>query len=163
MPLLIAHRGLMDGPDRDKENTVIAITSARNEGYDVEIDVWYHDQSWWLGHDGPTTPVDLEWLIEVDADQHGCLDQHHAWIHAKSIQTLYQLQMHKWPGHVFFHENDPVVLTSSNHIWTFPGQELTPFSICVMPENTDAINHCAELNVYGFCSDWIHKISKDLR
>ena len=161
MPLLIAHRGLVDGPDINKENTVSAISSARQEGYDVEIDVWYHNGSWWLGHDGPTTPVEFEWLMGMDRDDG--IDTHHVWIHAKSIKTLYQLQAQEWPGHVFFHENDPTVLTSSGYLWTFPGQELTPLSVCVMPEYTDAILQIKQLNVYAFCSDWIHRIESDLK
>ena len=160
MPLLIAHRGLVDGPDKTKENTVSAILSARNQGYDVEIDLWFTDNRWWLGHDGPQTKIEFEWLYNIDRKSY--LDTHHAWIHAKSIQTLYQLQKNKWLGHTFFHEEDPVVLTSSRYIWTYPGQQLTPLSICVMPENTDALLRCRELDVYAFCSDYIHQIESAL-
>jgi hypothetical protein len=160
MPLLIAHRGLVDGPDKTKENTVSAILSARNQGYDVEIDLWFQDNNWWLGHDSPQTKIDFEWLYKID--RIGYLDTHHSWIHAKSIQTLYQLQKNKWLGHTFFHEEDPAVLTSSNYIWTYPGQQLTPLSICVMPENTDALLRCRELDVYAFCSDYIHQIESAL-
>jgi hypothetical protein len=161
VPLLIAHRGLVNGPDKNKENTLSAILSARNSGYDVEIDLWYKDNSWWLGHDEPQSKIDFDWLRLID--QVDYLDQHHAWIHAKSIQTLYQLRQIRWSGHVFFHENDPTVLTSSGYLWTFPGQELTPLSVCVMPEYTDAILQIKQLNVYAFCSDWIHRIESDLK
>lgn len=160
MTLLIAHRGLMLGPDKDKENTLSAIISARTQGYDVEIDVWYEGGSWWLGHDKPQTKIDYDWLRVID--RHDYLDTHHAWIHAKSIQTLYQLRKNKFLGHVFFHEEDPCVLTTSGYIWTYPGQELTPLSICVMPEATDAILRVKDLKVYGFCSDWVNRISTDL-
>ena len=160
MTLLIAHRGLVDGPDRDKENTLSAILSARSRGYDVEIDLWYHDNTWWLGHDKPQYKIDVDWLQLIDRQDY--LDEHHAWIHAKTIQTLYQLRKIRWQGHIFFHENDPTVLTSSGYLWTFPGQELTALSVCVMPENTDAILRCCELNVYAFCSDWICRIEQDL-
>ena len=101
--------------------------------------------------------------LPILIDRRDYLDQHHAWLHAKSIQTLYQLRRNKWLGHVFFHENDPCVLTSSGYIWTYPGQELTPHSICVMPENTDAIFAVKELNVFGFCSDWVTKIRDTLQ
>ena len=161
MTLLIAHRGLTDGPDQDKENTLSAIIAARTQGFDVEVDVWFHDGSWWLGHDAPQTRIDYDWLRVIDRRDY--LDQHHAWLHAKSIPTLYQLRRNKWLGHVFFHENDPCVLTSSGYIWTYPGQELTPHSICVMPENTDAIFAVNELNVFGFCSDWVTKIRDTLQ
>ena len=161
MTLLIAHRGLVDGPDKDKENTLGALLSARNQGYDVEIDVWFEDNSWWLGHDKPQTKIDYDWLRVIDRKDY--LDTHHAWVHAKSIQTLYQLRKNQFLGHVFFHEEDPCVLTSSGYIWTYPGQELTPHSICVMPEYTDTIMRVKQIQVYGFCSDWVNRISTDLQ
>ena len=77
-------------------------------------------------------------------------------------QTLYQLRRNKFLGHVFFHEDDPCVLTSSGYIWTYPGEELTSHSICVMPEFTDAISRVNDLKVFGFCSDWVGKIRKTL-
>ena len=160
MTLLIAHRGLMNGPDPNKENTLSAIIAARTAGYDVEIDVWFQDDSWWLGHDAPQIKIDYDWLRVIDRRDY--LDTHHAWIHAKSIQTLYQLRKNKFLGHVFFHEEDPCVLTSSGYIWTYPGQELTPLSICVMPENTEAILQVKQLKVFGFCSDWVNRIHQEL-
>ena len=160
-PLLIAHRGLLSGPDKTRENTVKTLVSARQQGYDVEIDVWYHENSWWLGHDGPLEPVDISILQILDRGTY--LGTHHAWIHAKSIQTLYQLRKMRWEGHVFFHENDPAVLTSSGYLWTFVGQELTPLSICVMPELTDSLENCRKLSVYAFCTDYIHDIEQRLR
>lgn len=160
MPLLIAHRGLLDGPDKDKENTISALIAARQQGYDVEIDVWYHDHSWWLGHDNPSEKIDFEWLCNIDQDT--CIDTHHAWIHAKSIETLYQLQNMPWKGHVFFHENDPCVLTNTGYIWTYPGYQLTPLSICVMPEYTDTLLTCDNMDVFAFCTDYVHKIYDNL-
>jgi hypothetical protein len=161
MTLLIAHRGLVDGPDKDKENTLAAIISARTQGYDVEIDVWFADGSWWLGHDAPQTKIEYDWLRVID--RHDYLDRHHAWVHAKSIETLFQLRKYMFAGHVFYHEEDPCVLTSSGYIWTYPGQSLTPHSICVMPEYTDAILKIKELQVFGYCSDWVNKIRDTLQ
>lgn len=160
MTLLIAHRGLLDGPDTDKENTLSALLAARQQGFDVEIDVWYHNFSWWLGHDAPTEQISLEWLRIIDGVD--VSNSHHAWIHAKSIQTLYQLHAVHWSGHMFFHENDPVTLTNSGYLWTYPGCDLTPHSICVLPENTDAITRCHTLNVFAFCTDYVHTIANRL-
>jgi hypothetical protein len=161
MPLLIAHRGLLNGPDKDKENTLSAILTARQQGYDVEIDLWFNNDGWWLGHDSPQYKIDFDWLRIIDKKSY--FDVHHVWIHAKTIQTLYQLRKMRWEGHVFFHEKDPTVLTNTGYLWTYPGQELTPLSICVMPEYTDAILRCKDLQVYAFCSDWIYRIEQEMK
>ena len=36
---LIAHRGNLSGPDRERENTTDTIRKALEEGFDVELDV----------------------------------------------------------------------------------------------------------------------------
>ena len=56
-------------------------------------------------------------------------------------------------GHVFWHQEDDVTLTSRGFLWTYPGKYLTPHSICVMPEraNYETID-CA-----GVCTDFIKR------
>ena len=60
---IIAHRGLVNGPDKNKENTLPTIMSALGLGFDVEVDVWLQNNQLKLGHDkpGPTVP---KWLFE---------------------------------------------------------------------------------------------------
>ena len=50
---IIAHRGLLHGPDEKIENAPSQIQKALNMGFDVEIDVWVTDDLY-LGHDEPT-------------------------------------------------------------------------------------------------------------
>ena len=52
--IYIAHRGLFNGPDKEKENSPAQINQALFKGYDVEVDVWFKDGKWFLGHDEPT-------------------------------------------------------------------------------------------------------------
>lgn len=153
---LIAHRGLMYGPNKETENQPYHIERALNHHFDVEIDIWYHNWSgsgikWWLGHDQPTYVVDLEWLQGLPLDR--------VWFHAKDIETLAQLSRETWPIHYFAHENDPVVLTSSNYLWTFPGRQLTNRSIMVLPEN-EGMAHIEMYarTVQGICSDYVVEI-----
>lgn len=163
MTLLIAHRGLLDGPDTETENTPGAVELARRLGYDVEIDLWKIDGDWYLGHDGPQYPIDLDWLRSIDRRSY--LDTHHAWIHAKNIDALYGLRRIHWEGHLFYHQNDDVVITNTGYLWTYPGKQLTPLSICVMPEWTDAMDRIADLRVVvaGFCTDHVRHIESILR
>lgn len=129
--------------------------TARSLGYDVEIDVWYKDGTWWLGHDAPTYVTTLALLKMIDSETR--LD-HHAWLHAKNIQALYQLRLCGWSGHYFYHQNDDVVLTSSGYLWTYPGRELTPASIGVMPEWANLLDQTQKIHVHGWCSDFVHQL-----
>lgn len=161
MPFLIAHRGLLDGPDSGLENLPTTIELARSLGYDVEIDVWKIGDKWYLGHDAPLHLVDLDWLQNINQEDQK--DAHHAWIHTKNIDALYALRLEGWTGHFFYHQDDDAVITSTGYLWTYPGRQLTPLSICVMPEWTDSIHRAADLGVAGFCSDFIREIETILR
>lgn len=157
MVLLIAHRGLLDGPDDELENSVPAIELARRLGHDVEIDLWNVCGDWYLGHDHPIYKVSMDWLRTVNSS--GYLDQNHLWIHAKNIDALYELRKNRWPGHVFFHDSDAVTMTSTGYIWTHCNtQQLTPLSICVLPEINDNWDRVTELNVHGICTDYVRKL-----
>lgn len=161
MVLLIAHRGLLDGPDAELENSIASIELARRLDYDVEIDLWYVDKKWYLGHDEPRYHVDVNWLKKINSKNY--LDSNHLWIHTKNIECLYELRRIRWPGHVFYHEDDSVTVTSTGFIWThFKTDTLTPLSICVLPENTQIWEKINELNVHGICTDYIRKLETKL-
>ena len=51
--IFIAHRGNTRGPNPIKENRADYLFEALNQGYEIEIDIWYEDEQWWLGHDEP--------------------------------------------------------------------------------------------------------------
>ena len=50
---LIAHRGLTNGPDVNLENRPQQIELALSKDYHCEVDVWFVDNTWFLGHDFP--------------------------------------------------------------------------------------------------------------
>jgi hypothetical protein len=136
---LIAHRGNINGPNPDKENHYDYIKLALQLGYDVEIDVWFLDKKWYLGHDEPQHIVEYDFL-KING----------LWLHAKNGNALYHLlQDHNC--NVFWHTNEDWVLTSKNYIWTYPDKLLYPNSICVMPE----LGYNGNLKVcYGICTDY---------
>jgi len=106
--IVIAHRGNVFGPKPQKENSPDYISGALRLGYDVEIDVWYQNKQWYLGHDFPQYKVNLHFL-----------KQKGLWCHAKNHQAL--LNMLKEDVHCFWHENDKVTLTSRGFMWALPG------------------------------------------
>jgi len=64
MPILIAHRGNIEGPNPKWENHPDYIQEALDAGYDVEIDLWRKGYGpMRLGHDEPQydLPYKLAW------------------------------------------------------------------------------------------------------
>jgi hypothetical protein len=146
---LIAHRGLIDGPDKDLENNPAHINTVLNQRFDCEIDVRYVDGKWFLGHDAPTYLVDFRFL------QHPGL-----WIHAKNLDALYILTGTYL--NYFWHQEDNFTLTSNGYIWTYPGEPLTNHSVMVMPEYTDStLQNTVGIDCYAICSDHITQISSN--
>ena len=50
---LISHRGNTSGPNPEKENSPEYIIAALLAGYEVEIDVWFENGKFMLGHSEP--------------------------------------------------------------------------------------------------------------
>ena len=141
--ILIAHRGNLNGKS-NKENKPGYIHKALWQGFDVEIDVWYVDGEFWLGHDIPHYKIEENFL-----------ENPRLWCHAKSIDTLYKMTSNSLI-HCFWHQDDDVTLTSRGYLWTLPGKQLTKKSICVLPEFGDKKGKVIlPKNVAGICSDFV--------
>tara|TARA_R100000008_G_scaffold17073_1_gene8470 strand:+ start:10803 stop:11240 length:438 start_codon:yes stop_codon:yes gene_type:complete len=136
--IYISHRGNLNGKDIENENNPLYIDRALGKGYDVEIDVWFRDNMFFLGHDYPTYRVEIDYLRNKKL-----------WCHAKNIEALNK--MLKEDIHCFWHQEDDVTLTSCGFMWTYPGKQLTDTSICVLPEKNNEIPKKG----LGICSDFI--------
>jgi len=143
--ILISHRGNISGPNPERENHPEYILEALQAGYDVEIDVWFENGKFMLGHDEPQ----YEFPFEL-------LDKNYSklWIHCKNMSALSilnQLDPNGTKTNYFMHENDLGVLTSKGYIWS---TALFDRGILVMPEVFSK-----ELNkkTLGVCSDYIEK------
>ncbi len=143
--ILISHRGNLNGKIEEYENYPPYIDSAIKSGYDVEIDVWFKNDEWWLGHDEPQHKISTEWLEER---------QDKLWIHCKNVEAVVEFESgnkHYNGFNFFWHENDTLTLTSLSFIWVYPGKQPIKGSIAVMPEiYNDDISQCS-----GICSDYI--------
>jgi hypothetical protein len=138
--IFISHRGNINGINKNEENKPEYILHALSNNFDVEIDIWYVNGSFALGHDHPSFFIDEKFL-----------NNKKIWLHAKNIEALNQLNIRGL--HCFWHQNDDVVLTSKGFLWTYPGKQLTKNSICVLPETLSTFTYdCA-----GLCSDFILK------
>jgi hypothetical protein len=143
--ILISHRGNISGPNPEKENHPEYILTALQAGYDVEIDVWFENGKFMLGHDEPQ----YEFPFEL-------LDKNYSrlWIHCKNMDALSVLNNLDSSGNkvnYFMHESDLGVLTSKGYIWS---TNLFNRGILVMPE---AFNREPIETTLGVCSDYIEK------
>lgn len=139
----ISHRGNTDGKFESYENEPCYIDRALAEGFDVEIDIWVIEGTFYLGHDRPLYGVTMHWLNQRASN---------LWLHCKNIEAV------EWfssiPGYWWFwHENDTLTLTSGKHIWAYPGKQPIERSIAVLPEiHNDDVSECI-----GVCSDYIKR------
>ena len=101
----IAHRGNTKGRS-NRENHPETITEAAKNNF-VEVDVWYEDNRFWLGHDKPEYEITVDFLKN---DKFFC--------HAKNIHALHKMLENEI--HCFWHHDDDVVLTSRGFVWKYP-------------------------------------------
>lgn len=140
--ILISHRGNLNGPDPSKENKPSYITNAIRTGFQVEVDFWFVDNKFYLGHDEPEYDVPFEWFQNI---------YNKLWIHCKNVEAVNKLVEVDRGGvylNYFWHEEDKVTLTSKGYIWAYPGIESSN-AIMVMPkESKNELKECL-----GVCSD----------
>ena len=145
--IFISHRGNINGANPEQENSPEYIRYALNLGFDVEIDVWYRDGKWFLGHDYPQYETSYRFLHKTDG----------LWIHCKDHCTLQKMIEEGNATNFFYHTNENYVLTSQHFIWAYPGKDAGYKTICVMPEwNNTPIEGFA-----GVCSDYIENYKYD--
>jgi hypothetical protein len=148
--IYISHRGNINGKKPHLENKPEYIDTAIQLGFDVEVDVWYIDGKWWLGHDGPQYEIDFDWLDDRSE---------RLWVHCKNKQSVEYLVENDYEAaniNWFWHEEDTMTLTSFNYVWAYPGKQPIKKSIAVMPEMyKDDISQCI-----GVCSDIINEFKK---
>lgn len=149
--ILIAHRGLYDGPDKAKENHPDQIKDALKNGYHVEIDIRRINKKLFLGHDEPQYEIKDKFI-----------DPRKTWIHCKNLEALYYFSTHIGEQYNYFwHENDEHTLTSKKYIWSNFGKPLTEVSIMVMPEFIDStLQNTINVQCYGICSDYVKQIQE---
>ena len=143
--ILISHRGNLNGINSDKENNPSYLLSALNKGFNVEVDVRFENNKFYLGHDFSQFEINKDFLQNKSV-----------WCHAKTHKALYAL--HNINAHYFWHQEDDYTLTSKGFVWVYPGKPLIRNSIAVLPEKfKQDLSIC-----YGICTDNINKYLKDL-
>lgn len=137
--IIISHRGNINGPDPIKENTIDQIDLAYDLGYQVEIDIWFINDTWYLGHDKPETQIKFKWIKKR---------RKWLWCHAKNLEAIYELNKNKM--HCFWHENDKMTITNRGIYWCYPGVYIKN-GITVIKGQDFCFQH---INIKGICTDY---------
>ena len=137
---LISHRGNLNGVIEDRENSPKYINEALEKGYDVEVDVRFENNQFFLGHDLNQYNKNEKFLINEKI-----------WCHAKTSKALNALE--KINAHYFWHQEDDYTITNKGFFWTYPGKKLLTNSICVLPEKSNY----DKISCKGVCSDFIER------
>ena len=144
---IICHRGNTFGPDPENENKPEVIEYCISQGYDVEVDLWLYNGDFYLGHDEPQHPTDLDFLISR---------KNRLWIHCKDLRCSTRLHGLKGMNY-FFHDKDDYTLTSKNYIWTYPKrQSMYSWNQVLLDFGPDVdFSAYKRLGVYGVCVDYV--------
>jgi hypothetical protein len=141
---IISHRGNVQGPDPVSENSISSIELAISLGFDVEIDLWFINGKFFLGHDDPINEASVDFLQKHSKQ---------LWIHCKNVDAVVELQELNtlYNYNYFWHESDTITLTSNGYIWAYVGKQPIKYSIAVMPEKfpEQEIKSC-----FGICTDF---------
>ena len=144
--IIISHRGVSNGKDKNLENKPIVVEQRIAEGFNVEIDFWCEGDKFYLGHDYPDYEININWLVKFS---------NFLWIHCKNAQSLSYLNSLKNDKlNYFYHENDPYTITSKGNIWCYPGSEIINDSVYLFPENYPINQEIVKNFNLNICTDY---------
>lgn len=146
MTILIAHRGNVDGPNKERENSPSYLREALDKGFHVECDIRHTSDGFFLGHDFPEHAID---------DQ-GFLFRSGVWVHAKDWDTFFAMRNLRVPIY-FFQEDEPYSVVSNGEIWANIHKARPGVILVDLPGEYVNTN-----NVKGFCSDYVGRIKCEL-
>jgi hypothetical protein len=133
---IISHRGNVCGRNVESENHPTYIMQAVAAGFDAEIDVWWIDGKFMLGHDNPQYEVDVDFLKSLPL-----------WCHAKNADALGRMLEEK--VHCFWHETDAYTITSNGSIWCYIGNRHANGITVFLGEPDASVDR-----PYGVCTDY---------
>lgn len=148
-PMIISHRGNINGKTSE-ENSVNYIRKALEHQFidSVEIDVWFYNNSWWLGHDKPTYEINFDFIFHP-----------RLLIHTKNLEAFSKLT--KESIHYFWHQDDEYTLTSFSIPIVHPKAKSIPDAI-IMDHDLSIFSKQDYLNSYAICTDNVIELKRKL-
>lgn len=157
---IISHRGNLYGPSPTTENTPEAILAAIDQGFKVEVDIWFDkaNKIFLLGHDKPEHNIGSSIYDTFTYEQNRKI----IW-HAKTVATLARLRPDNMLAfflerdfHVFVHDRDEATITSRGYIWAqrFNNSPLLNDVIYVGHSNLEQYLPTNDVQIGGLCTDY---------
>ena len=142
--MIISHRANLDGPNLFSENRPEAIDHCISLDIPVEVDLRWHSNQFYLGHDEPQYPVEVKYLLE---------NKDWLWIHCKEREAFHEaLKIKRF--NCFWHQQDDYTMTSFGYTWAYPGSlPVGPMCIGVMPELKWSLEESLKKGFFGLCTD----------
>jgi hypothetical protein len=143
---IISHRGNLNGKNKDRENHPDYIDETLNyfdnnqlKYFDVEVDLWYSNDKFYLGHDEPLYEISKKWLMDRSP---------RLWVHVKNIEAMkYLSTINSLFLNYFWHQNDSVTMTRDGYIWCYPNIYMKNGITVELGPKTQIPE------VYGICTD----------
>ena len=133
---LISLRGNILGIDDKKENKPYQIQEVIRMGFHCWVDVWWHNEQFYLGTDEPYYPIKPSFL-----------NMFALWCNAMNFETLIKLKEQKAP-HYFQWKGEPL-MTNTEHIITDVISEIGIDDTLLITDEFE----CMELPLKGIISD----------
>lgn len=147
--LWIAHRGNTTGPNEEMENKPEYLSKALELGYDIEVDVWLKNGTFYLGHDAPIHRIDRQFLRDK-----------RIWTHCKNATAFIELS--KYPDiNCFMQDRDEMALTSRGYLWA--NSYCTVLDDRTVIVDLDGKRDANKTTLYGICSDYMGPICQKSR
>ena len=141
---MISHRGNIEGPEPEKENSPSSVDLAVAMGFDVEIDLRVNGSGEiGLGHDELQYRIEANWLHDRKAK---------LWVHCKTPDAI-DLS-HELGLNYFFHHSDKYTLTSQGFVWVFPGERPVGKSVVLDVDHFPRLDTADLGETWGVCTDW---------
>ena len=147
--ILYAHRGNIGGKEVESENQPDYIDFALKSGFNVEIDVHYTDNKFYLGHDEP--------LYEVDESY---LENSKLICHAKTSDTFMMMLKNRYI-HSFWNNKDLFAITTEGFLWSLDGKKgiiSNPKLILCDVGLRGFVSKGHYEKFYGICSDYVGEL-----
>ena len=147
--ILYSHRGNIIGKEVGLENQPDYINFALKCGFNVEIDVHYIDDKFYLGHDEP--------LYEVDESY---LENSKLICHAKTPES-FMMMLKNDNIHTFWNDLDLYAITSKKMFWTLDDKVRmvsNPKLILCDVALRGFLSKVHFDRFYGICSDYVGEL-----
>jgi hypothetical protein len=142
--ILISHRGNTNGRDISFENKPERILDVISQNINVEIDLRWYNNKFYLGHDEPQYEITEDFLFDNSL---------YLWVHCKERESFQQALKLK-VVHCFWHDTDDYTMTNLGFVWAYPGKEpVGRDCIAVMPENCWTAQETLHKPFAGVCTD----------